>query len=94
MDPLITATLLVLLCHPIGPGHENCVEETVVGKIQAPEAGKVDDPIPMPEMSLVQCQTLGPQIVAAWLKLHPQYEMWTMRGWKCPVPEALPSHKS
>jgi hypothetical protein len=94
MNPLTVATLLVVLCHPLGPGRENCVEETVVGKVQAPEAGKVDDPIPMPEMTLVECQKLAPQIIAVWLKAHPQYEMWETRGWKCPTAEVLPSHKS
>lgn len=93
MNPLIAATLLVTLCHPLGIGRENCVDETVVGKIQAPEAGKADDPIPMPELTFVQCQMLGPQIVSAWLKLHPQYQLWSVRGWKCPVPEELPSYK-
>ena len=75
--------IIALLCHLIN-GVQACVEEEVTNpQFSQAYAGTVDNPIPMPPMTKVECEKHAQVIVADWMRGHPVFHSWTASAIKC-----------
>jgi hypothetical protein len=78
----MSLTLVAVLCHQLGTLPEVCVEEVVPQTAIERQAGKIDAPLPMAEMSMHECIIAIP-LVAKWVQENPVYRAWNVREVHC-----------
>ena len=80
-------TLVAMLCYLVANGQDYCKTVVVMDTNSSyAQAGKVDEPIDMPPMTIKQCMGfLGQEAISVWMAEHPIYHdpRWHLGGWNC-----------
>lgn len=85
--------LVATLCHALAGVPAVCVEEPIPQTEIERMAGKIDAPLPMGELRMLECKAKANERFVSWLGKHPDYFAWDLASLKC-EPDYVPKGKA
>ena len=86
-------TLVAILCHQLAAVSIPVCEEKVI-PTETMVAGKVDDPIPMPPLTMGACKVQAPSMITDWKSVTAEYHDWVLVAWECVPGTYAPSKRA